>query len=308
MSEVLGKFDVTLPVPIDVAPGFPGPDVPPCQFWIGAVRVSALPLDTPSVNHYSTGDDEPPKLVELRVWITREVILDRAGREDLVLPAKEEDSFEELLIEATRRFITMVRDKTNQWELDTRHPVYSCSYSYSVGGKPLATTWPMKRGNKRRPGYVGIVSIRPSDFYGELTGDIWQEVTAEIRGFVSAAPHNELIADAKVLRGYLRYDASALYAAIASELMLQRICGGLLITRGMKGKHRGAKVSDLTAFQLRKLIYELDLGFPVKDEDIRWLFELRNKIAHGKAKAVTWRQVGRAIGIAEHLRQCLGRV
>jgi len=104
----------------------------------------------------------------------------------------------------------------------------------------------------------------------------------------------------------MRYDASALYAAIASELMLEKACRILLRTKSDPSeKQSESKVSKLKVPQLLKLIYKLDPSVPVEYENVRKLFQLRNKIAHGETLTATWREANEALSTAEQLKRDL---
>ncbi len=113
----------------------------------------------------------------------------------------------------------------------------------------------------------------------------------------SVSLDDELLSDAKTFRSHMRYDASALYAAIASELMLEKTCGSLLRAKsGLSEKQNEAKVSKLKVPQLLKLICELDPSLPVKHEYVRKLFQLRNKITPGETLTVTWQEANERFG------------
>jgi hypothetical protein len=304
MATIQGQFDVSLSIPIDVAPDFPTSGLAPCCFQIEGDRITILPLSMTSVTLYSDGDYEPPKLTEIRVWISREIDLGREWEESLTLSTDDERRFEAVLVEATRHFVTIIKRKTNQWDLDTRHPVCAYNYAFSRADVRLGTAWPMEQGTKRLPEYAsGIIMLHSHDFQNELTQDIWQEVIADVSRSTSVSLHDELLDDAKTFRSRMRYDATALYAAIASELMLERVCGSLLKTKGgLSEKQSKAKVSKLNIRQLLELIGKLDPSVPVKYENVRKLFRLRNRIAHGETQTVTWREANEALSTAEQLK------
>jgi len=310
MATIQGQFDVSLSIPIDVAPDFPISGLAPCHFQIEGDRITILPLSMTSVTLYPDGDYEPPKLTEIRVWISREIDLGREQEESLTLSTDEERRFERVLIEATRHFVTIIKHKTNQWDLDTRHPVYAYNYAYSRADERLGTVWPMEQGTKRLPEYaMGRIVLHTRDAQSELTQEMWQKVATEVSRPASVSLHDELLHDAKTFRSHMRYDASALYAAIASELMLEKACVSLLGTKScLTEKQRKAKVSRLKVPELLELICELDPSVPVEHENVRKLFRLRNKIAHGETKIVTWREANEALRTAEQLKQDLAGI
>ncbi len=309
MAEIQGQFDVSLSIPIDVAPDFLGSDLSLCKFQIEGDRVTISPLNVAEAIPYPDGDYEAPKLTEIRVWISKEIDFGRRQKECLTLSPDEERMFERVLVEATRRFVTIIKHKTNQWDLDTRHPVYAYNYVYSLGDTQLSTVWPLQQGTKRLPEYAaGTIIWHARDFQKDLTRAVWQEVAAEVLRPISVPLHDELLHDAKNFRSHMRYDASALYAAIASELMLEKACSSLLrIKGGLSDKQCEAIISKLRNPQLLELIHELDPSLLVKDKGIKKLFKLRNEIAHGKRKpeSVTGEEANEALSTAEQLKQNL---
>jgi len=310
MAKIQGRFDVSLSIPIDVAPDFPTSGLAPCHFQIEGDRVTILPLSITEATPYPDGDYDAPKLTEIRIWICREIDLGREQEESLTLSPDEERGFERVLVEASRRFVTIIKHKSNQWHLDTRHPVYAYNYAYSRADVRLGTVWPMEPDTKHLPEYAGgIIMFHTRDFQNELTRDMWQEVVAEVSHPASVSLHDELLHDAKTFRSHMRYDASALYAAIASELMLEKTCGSLLRTKsGLSEKQREAKVSRLKVPQLLELICKLDPSLPVKYDNVRTLFQLRNKIAHGETLTVTWQEANEALSTAEQLKYNLAGI
>jgi len=263
-----------------------------------------------SITLYPDGDYEPPKLTEIRVWISKENDLWREQQDNLTLSTDEERAFERVLIEATRHFVTIMKHKTNQWDLDTRHPVYAYNYAYSRADERLGTVWPMEQGTKRLPEYaMGRIVLHTRDAQNGLTQEMWQEVATEVSRPASVSLHDELLHDAKTFRSHMRYDASALYAAIASELILEKACGILLRTKSdLSEKQSESKVSKLKVPQLLELIYNLDPSVPVEYESVRKLFQLRNKMAHGETLTVTWREANEALSTAQQLKQDLAGI
>jgi hypothetical protein len=146
-------------------------------------------------------------------------------------------------------------------------------------------------------------------FQEELNRQVWEEVVAEVSRPTSVPLHDELLSDAKTFRSHMRYDASALYAAIASELMLDKACWNVLRTKnGLSGKQCDAIVKALKVLQRFELVRELDPSLSAKHEDVEKLFQLRNKIAHGKAEEVTGQQANQALGTAERLKHGLAHI
>lgn len=310
MTQVIGQFDVSLSTAVDVDPDFEGQTLAPCSCQIGKDNVTISPLSYTPMKSWPEGDYDSPQLVEIRVCISKEVDLNRDPKGGSVLSRDSESMFEKIIIEAVRRFLTIVKLKTNQWDLDTRYPIHAYSYQYSSRGKPLRTAWPLTLGSKRMPEYTeGTIVMSSKDFHEELTSDIWKEVAAEVLHPAAVPLHDELLNDAKTFRSQMRYDASALYAAISSELMLEKACVRLLQTRSsLSVKQCEALTSKLRMPQILDLIRELDPTLPLKYEDINKLFQLRNKIAHGETRTSTWREEVKALGITEMLKNDLEHI
>lgn len=309
MAKIQGQFDVSLSAPIDVVPDFPISSFEPCRFRIEGDMVIIQPLKMTDVIIYPEGDYVPPKLTEIRVWISREIDLGQEKEESLTLSHSEERRFEEVLIEASQRFVTIIRQKTNQWDLDTRHPVYAYNYTYSRADVPIKTVFPLEQGAKRLPEYaVGTILLHSGDAHDELSQEMWQEVVAEVPRSTSVALHDELLYDAKTFRSQMRYDASVLYAAIASELMIEEACSGLLRGKGLSDRQSQSIVSKLRNPERLEMIHELDPSIPVKDKELRKLFELRSKIAHGRVKTVAPQEANEALSTAEQLKRNLAGI
>jgi len=116
---------------------------------------------------------------------------------------------------------------------------------------------------------------------------------------------HSLLYDAKTFRSHMLYETSVLYAAIASELMLREACARLLKTKGGLNDRQCDLIVKMNIPQLFELMHELEPNLPLKYDDVRKLFELRNKIAHGKRKSATHQQANEAIGTAEQLKRHL---
>jgi len=307
MAKIRGQFDVSLSVPIDVAPGITTSDLEACNFQIEENMVTILPLNITPVIPYPNGDYEPPKLTEIRVWIIMEIDLVKENGKSLAIPLDKEQRFETLLVDVSRRFVRLIKHKTNQWHLDTRHPVHAYSYKYWLDDVQLGTVWPQELGSKRLPEYAhGRILFHSDDFRGELSHETWQDVITEISQPTSVALNDELLHDAKNFRSEMRYDVSVLYAAIASEFILEKVCVSLLkLKKGLSEEQSEAKASKMRVPQLLKLMSELDPTLPLKYENVRSLFHLRNNIAHGKISTVLHQEANGAIRTAEQLKRDL---
>ncbi len=79
----------------------------------------------------------------------------------------------------------------------------------------------------------GLIVWRTGEFIGDLTEDIWKEVTLDIQEPVKLNHYDEAIFDAMRFRKQLRYDTAVLYTAFAAETILKEISIVLLGRRNL---------------------------------------------------------------------------
>jgi hypothetical protein len=304
MVDIKGEFEVSLSNAIDVAPDFSEPGLPLCQFQIQRDKITIWPLKI-SEPRFESEEYEPPQLTEIKAIIIREIDFGKA--ETKILPRREEKAFERILIESTRRFVTLVKHKINQWDLDTRHPIYAYSYCYWCGGARLETEFPIAEGSKRMPEYTqGTIVFATRDLQRELSRIIWQAVVDEIPTPITVPLYEELITDAKTFRSQMSYDSAVLYSAIASELMLEKICQHILkIKHSLSDTQCETIMSKLRIPGILDLIQQLDPTLSIAYSDLNSVFRLRNKIAHGETQNVEWQEASDAIKTCEHLSTIL---
>lgn len=308
-KKIQGQFDATLPIAIYVSPEILRPDLDPCQFHIDDSRVSIWPLKFTEPMYDEEHDEwELPRLVGIRVWITRSVTFETDDNAGLQLARHEEKNIEGILIAVTRQFVAAVRKSTGQWDLDTRHPVHSYSYKYFHADMPVDTERPFASGNRSMPEYHwGSIVTRTSDLVGELTKEIWQQVSVDFKPPVEPPFYEELLYDAKLFRySRMRYDAAALYAGIAVELMLERSYARLLIDRcDMPPQEAQEKVAATKRRQLVKEIRTLQPDLVLDEPSVRLVADLRNRVAHGDGNHVTWEETDDAMRAADDLKNTL---
>jgi len=307
MAEITGRFDVDLSKGISVSPDFGSSGIPVCECEINRSRIKIEPLKITEAIFYPDGEYESPRLTGIRVSIMRNVDI---NVDKLELPHNEQQVFESVLVEATRRFIALVKHKTNQWDLDTRHPVYAYSYEFSCGNAPLQRPWPLEEGTKRLPEYAtGTILTRTADAYDELSRDVWTSVVNGMVAPPSFPLYDELLADAKMYRFQMQYDSSVLFAAIATELMLEKTCQIILRTRhDMTDEQAEAMTNKLNIPGTLDLVHKLAPTLPLDYDNIRELFQLRNKIVHGQSQNVAWQKASEAVNVAEHVREALSTI
>jgi len=308
MVRVTGEFEVTLRTPIAVSFDFHESGLDALQFDIDKNQVLLRPLEpTPPFMHEGEVI-EYPTLVKLRIWITKDVQTLAGNPPDLRLPHKEHETFEPIIIEATRRFVTTVKARIRQWDLDHRHPVYCYSSKYSCRDHALAMEFPLAKGHARIPKDASQITWSPSDFHDELTEDIWKQVAVEIKKPVQLAYYEEAIFDAKTFRRNLRYDTAVLYAAFAAEIILQELSTTLLKRKGgLDGKQVDIILKDKKTPSLIQLVEALHgCELPrFNGQKLEKLFKLRNDLAHRKKTNATSQQATGAIKVSEQLKKLL---
>ena len=308
MQKVIGQFDVTLPVAISVGTELLNATPNPCTFQIQDSEISISPLEYTEAVYYEEHDEwELPRLTEIRVWITRPTPVQTDDQGCHRLSGDSEADFERELVEATRRVVSAVKQRIGQWDVDTRHPVYSYSYRYFYADISVSTDWPLASRSKAMPEYAkGMITFQT---HGEVTGEVWQQVIDDTKSPVNLPFYDELLYDAMTLRMSMRYDAAVLYAAIAVELMLETACGLLLKTNDnldegqIDVKLRGRKIPALV-----KMIRRLEPSLGIDESGIRRTAKLRNKIAHGEPCTVTPDDMSTALKTAHSLRRDLAAI
>jgi hypothetical protein len=306
MVEVKGEFEVILTKAIDVAQDFEITGLPMCQYENDDNKITISPHKI-SEAQVLDGDYEPAKLLEIKVWILRKIDLKDSERK--ILSHQEEMVFEKILVESTRRLISIVKNKTEQWDLDSRHPVYAYSAKFWCGDNKIVVNFPLAEGQKRLPEYShGTIIFSTRDLQGELSSEIWHTIVEIIPQPIIIPAYEELITDAKTSRSQMRYDLAVFYCAIASELMLEKSCeSNLKEKHGLNEDQCEIIIGKMNVPELFQLIHKLDPQFPMTYGAAKELFTLRNKIAHGAIQDVEWENANSAIDIAEQLRAIVSK-
>ncbi len=305
MTIVRGQFDLTLTTPISMSFEVVQGELEPIKFEIDNSRVMIQPPKITEGTDYN-GDVEPPRLIDVRVWIIKEV-LDTSPESLKKLSGDEEVSFEKILIEAVRRFVTLVKLRTDQWSLDTRYPVYSYKYAYFLGDDTLDTSFPLSKGSRKMPEYFkGRLTF---ETYEELTIDAWRGIVQAI-GVPTPLPiHEEFLYDARIFRDSGQYHISILFAAVAVEVILEEVSEKLLKAKGtLTDSQCDAILSGRRVPSLVKLVKELEPSIQLDRKNLEWLLQQRNKIAHGKTRISKGQDAGKAIGVATALRRQLSEI
>ncbi len=305
MTIVRGQFDLTLTTPISMSFEVVQGELEPIKFEIDNSRVMIQPPKITEGTDYN-GDVEPPRLIDVRVWIIKEV-LDTSPESLKKLSGDEEVSFEKILIEAVRRFVTLVKLRTDQWSLDTRYPVYSYKYAYFLGDDTLDTSFPLSKGSRKMPEYFkGRLTF---ETYEELTIDAWRGIVQAIEVPTPLPIHEEFLYDARIFRDSGQYHISILFAAVAVEVILEEVSEKLLKAKGtLTDSQCDAILSDRRVPSLVKLVKELEPSIQLDRKNLEWLLQRRNKIAHGKTRISKGQDAGKAIGVATALRRQLSEI
>ena len=302
---ITGEFDASLSIPIDISPIFDSSLLVPCQLTIDKCQITISPLEKTEVHQYENGEYDSATLKSLRVIIDKEFSLESPPKS---ISSKDEQEYEYILISATRRLITIIKNKTNQWNLDTRHPIHAYSSKYRTGNNTINISFPIQPDTLKLPEYAHVTtSLSPSDFYSELSTDIWREAADEILKPISIPFYDELLDDAKLFRHQLRYDASVLYAAFAAELMLEQACTTLIENNSSLTKEQCYTIiKNIRTNQLMNTLSKLAPELSLNSTELKKLFNLRDKIAHGKQNTiVTPQQAQLALATAKQLKTAL---
>ena len=311
VTKVTGEFTAVVPGPIAAAAEVLNllnqhrpPDPLDLSFSESEVLVRLGEQTDPIFNEY--GDvDQLPMIKSFRVWIKRDVFLqsDSTGKETLSI--EDERAFEKILVEATKRIVSAIKQRTRQSFIDTRHPIHSYSYKYHMADQAVATVFPLSSGSHRMPQYtLGKISF--GHIGEELDETMWRGMQTEVNCPVELPLYDELIHDAETLRWDMRYQLAALSAAIAVELMLSEICSTLLRCRGnLHNTQIQAILSDRRTTSLVRLIKELEPSLQIDNKEIQGLFEERNRIAHGESRYTDPHRMSKMISVSYKVRKVL---
>ena len=221
--KIIGRFNAFIPVPIFAS--FDILDVVGSRqsksrinLKIGESDVSVCLGDYTEPTY-----DELPTIKSFNVEITRPASLQcEIGSREALLRS-EECYFEGVLVEAVRRIVTAIKRKTKQALIDTRHPVHSFEFSYfemdCEADKPFYSNDPEFR---RMPRYA-LGRIAFDNLSAELDISLWTNIGTEVNSPVQIPTYDDLIFDALTFRDGLHYQMATLSAAIAIELMVNKI-------------------------------------------------------------------------------------
>ena len=312
VTKVIGEFTAVVPAPIVTAPGilnllnqYRSPNPLTLDISESEVLIRLGEQTEPIFNEYGEVD-ELPRISSFRVWINRDVSLqsDSTGQESLSI--EDEREFEKILVEAVKRVVSAIKQRTRQSFIDTRHPIHSYSYKYHMADQTVGTVFPLRSGSHRMPQYtLGRISF--SFLHSEeLDETKWKAIQTEVRSPVELPLYDELIHDAETLRFDMRYQLSALSAAIAVELMLGEICSTLLRCQGnLQNTQIQAILSDRRTTSLVRLIKALSPGIQVDNKEIQSVFEERNRIAHGESRYTDPDRMAEMISVSYKVRKVL---
>ena len=312
MTQVIGEFVAVMPAPISVAPGIlnllnqhRAPDPLKIRSSASEVLVCLGEQTDPTFNEHGEVD-QLPMIKSFIVWITRDVSLqsDPTGRE--TLSVDDERKFERILVEAVKRVVSAIKQRTRQSFIDTRHPIHSYSYKYRAGDQTVDTVFPLHSGSHRMPEYThGRLSFAYLHSE-ELDETKWKVIQTEMDAPVELPLYDELIHDAETLRFDMRYQLAALSSAIAVELILSEICSTLLRREGnLQDTQIQAILSDRRTTSIVRLIKELSPSVQIENKEIQSVFEERNRIAHGESRYTDIALMDEMINVSYKVREVL---
>ena len=312
VTKVIGEFTAVVPEPIATAPGIlnllnqhRAPDPLKLSFSESEVLVYLGEQTDPIFNEHGEVD-QLPMIKSFIVWITRDVSLqsDSIGRETLSID--DERDFEGILVEAVKRVVSAIKQRTRQSFIDTRHPIHSYSYKYHMADQTVDTVFPLRSGSHRMPQYtLGRISFGFLHSE-ELDETKWKAIQTGVSSPVELPLYDELIHDAETLRFDMRYQLAALSAAIAVELMLGEICSTLLRREGnLQNTQIQAILSDRRTTSLVRLIKALSPSVQIDNKEIQSIFEERNRIAHGESRYTDPDRMAEMIKVSYKVRKVL---
>lgn len=308
-KRVTGIFDADLSVPIDVSPKLPKEQLitEPFKIEDADVHLETIELEEAFLIPEDVGGGyEPARLKTIRATMVREARVMTVSNGMSQLHREEEEVFERILVEAVERLTIAVALSTQQWHLDSRHPVHTYADRYFVDKEvPLNTQFPLRDGSKRLPRTIWP-RMSWDEVYSEVSHDLWTSITQNIHNPTEIPPHDEFLYGARQLRRGLHYEAASLFAAVAVETLVDSAC------REVLGKKHGltARQTDKIIKSMRhqsrvELLYSLYPDLEISSKEITKLAELRNKIAHGNRYHVTNDETDEAISIVNKLKRGL---
>lgn len=311
ISNNLHNSHQAFKIPIQVTHEFKPGSVGPFVAKIEASNISIWPQKIPQIPF----DYEYPDttIEELRVFISRPAIL----AEDGTLPEEQKKTFVCHLIEATQRLVTATKARTKQWDLDIQHPIKWYKYKYFYQDEIVGTCWPLGEGFRKTPGYiVGSVTTDAAGVIGLLSPQSWEQLT---EGSINIPEYEERIADARVFKSLMHYEAAILYFAMAAELMVieatqtlvdeEKIDGGPLYYSNCVPKTRKmmealAKFDPSLRDKFDPSLREL-MGCRELKECFNTLLNWRNELAHGSSLPEADHRVTQALAITSRIKQKL---
>ena len=187
MAEIIGQFDVVLPGPIVVSFDVWKNVLEPCQFQVGDSgdsMVSILPVKFKKPAADDKGDQlEESELIEVRVWVRRLAATRLDGQDHQKLANGEDKKFESILVQAIEQFVTAIKQRTKQSNLDTTYPVRAYDYKYFQADSSVETDSPLEMGQKQVPRALTEHILRSIsvDISPGLTKDIWKQVVEDLK-------------------------------------------------------------------------------------------------------------------------------
>ena len=182
MPKVTGEFEITLRTPIYVSFDFNVNEIADLLLEVDGNSISIRPLKLKPHFADEEGDlIEPPSLERIRLWITKEI----PEIERIVpfqLPSKERKRFEPIIIEAAKRFVSVIATRTGNWELDYRQPVDCYTSKYFLQDEKIPAEF-IQESTRLIPeeSAEGLILWRTDEAIGDLTEDIWNEVSVNVQ-------------------------------------------------------------------------------------------------------------------------------
>ncbi len=304
-ERITGQFDVELQAPISLDYSFTA-NVNPVCFSLENADIQIRPLKILPAQQIDN-DWEPPALDEVRVWISKDCILQHNSMisplaSEWLLPPGEADLFEPILLKAVGWFISAVRKAGSlTGYVDIRRPVRQYSFQYSVQDQPVPTYWQFSSSGIMPQYYLYTLPTSSDDFAKGLTENVWEAIGSHTTEIIPPI-YEDLLYDAMAALRQLQFESAVLFSAFACEAMFENSAVPLLRKKCLSDSQISRKLGKSSFNRSITVIAPIVM---TDTSELRWLCDARDKIAHGKRLEVSGNDAHRAINITKTLRMTL---
>ena len=307
-SRIIGRFLAIIPEPIIAS--FDILEVVDSRQSKGQISLNIGESDV-SVwlgNYTEPSYDELPTVKGFNLEIKRYAFLQCKTGGVKTLPRSEENCFEDVLVETVQRIATAIKRKTKQAFINTRHPVDSYEFAYFVENsetdKPFYFNDPAVR---KLPRYA-LARFAFDSLGTELDAAMWTNLGPETNSMALLSDYDELIFNAHTFRDGLNFQMAALSAAIAIELMVNKVLAALLGKKCVLTKSQTKSKLGLKLVPKVRLINRLEPQIQLFSEEIRQVVKIRKVIAHGESLETSRQEMSLVIRTSHKVRRILAEL